>query len=278
MKNFIFILAISLFCQVSFGQVEVKRTLKPQEKQRTTKKPAVTKLKPTLKLQTIVGKEAAPGKSPEEIARIKASNWLAPFKNYGNYYTADNINTLKVLDLSTGSPIINGVSRTDYMADDSLVHLLQFTGLERLTTTTWMTDKGLDYIGSMQGLNALYMGKTSITDAGLQKIANLQNLETLVLFHTSITNNGMQIIAQDHPGLRILNIGNTAITDAGLAYLSNLPYLENLILSRGTFTDAAIPYILPLSNLKLISIEFTQISQAGKDQLRTTFPNATIID
>jgi len=279
MRNIAFLLMLMLLGNVCFAQENVKKRQKTRTIQKTTKKQTQVQQKTITGVKTLSNRKIViPAKSPEEIAREKAFNWLAPFKNYGNFYTPETITTLSVLDLSTGSPIINGVARTYYMCDDSLVHLKQFTGLKRLVTTTWMTNKGLDHIAGLHNLNALYMGKTNVNNAGLSKIANLSHLETLVLFDTPITNDGLEQIAQQFPGLKILNIGSTPINDNGLVHLAKLPYLENLILTRGNFTDNAVPHILQLQNLKLISVEFTQMTQSGKDQLRAAYPNATIID
>lgn len=278
MKNLIIIAALIIFGSTAFAQVTNRKTRNTGTEKPVPQKQVLPKTRTIQPVKTVTNSgNESPAPTAEEIARIKAYNWIAPFKNYGNFYTPETIGNLSTLDLSTGGPLVKGIPMSVYMSDDSLVHLLQFTGLKTLTATIGMTNKGLDYIGTLQNLTGLYLGRTRVNDSGLSKIAGLYMLETLVLYETPITNAGLEQIAATLGGLKILNISQTAINDAGLVHLSKLGYLEKLILSRGNFTDAAIPHILPLSNLTLISIEFTQISQAGKNQLRAAFPNATII-
>lgn len=213
---------------------------------------------------------------PVAEARQKAYNWLAPFKNY-HMLNVDQIASLTTLDLSTGSPTINGVARTIYMSDDSLFHLLAFSSLESIVLPSWSTNAALVFIGQMNSLKRLGFGNTKINHQGIVSLPTMPGVESVLLFDAGITNSTMQIINQKFPSMKVLNVGNTSVNDQGLAYLDPNTNLEIIMLTRGNFTDACIPTLLQFSGLRTIGIEFTQISAAGRQQLRDAFPNATII-
>jgi len=213
---------------------------------------------------------------PVAEARQKAFNWLSPFLNY-HMIGVEGVPTLKSLDLSSGSPTINGVSRSFYMCDDSLVHLLAFSSLESITLPTWSTNAALVYLGQMNTLKTLGFGNTKINQQGIASLPSMPSVERVLFYGIGITNSTMQILNQKFPSMKVLNIGGTSINDQGLAYLDPSTNLEIIMLTRGNFTDACIPTLLQFSGLKTIGTEFTQISAAGRQQLRDAFPNATII-
>ena len=268
----------SVFCLLlvftTYGQE--KKQLQRQY-QKNSKVTAPVKINtPSIKTTTLKVNPVIIEKDTEDKKLRKAYNWLAPFRNYG-MIPIESITSLKHVDLATGSPVVNGVARNIYMSDDSLAHLKAFTGLETVVLPIWTSNNGLKHIGEMNGLKGLYLGKMNINDAGLAQIAKL-DLEKLILFETNITNNGVTKIVEYFPNLKILNLSNTNITNDGLKDLKNLNKLESLIIKRNNITDAAIPHLIELKHLKLLSIEFNQISTNGKNQLRTAFPNITLID
>jgi hypothetical protein len=271
MKKRMLILCLALIPALMLAQV-----------QQTTKKKTVqqqpVQLNKNIKADMKLVKPVEPEEpvDPALTARQKAYNWLAPFKSY-HLLTVDQMATLKTLDLSTGSPVINGVSRDIYMCDDSLVHLLALTSLESITLPRWSTNAALAYLSQMPSLKSLGLGDTKINHQGIASLPVMPNVETVILYGTAVNNNTMQILMQKFPGLRVLNVASTPVTDQGLAYLLPNNGLEILMLTRGSFTDACIPTLIQFTGLKTIGIEFTQISAAGRQQLRNAFPNATII-
>jgi len=275
MKKQILICLLAVVPFVLSGQVQ--KSVKKQESQKTVQQKQVrmnTKVKADMKV--VKPAEPAVPVDPMAEARQEAYNWLAPFKNY-HMLTVDQISTITSLDLATGSPVINGVSRTLYMCDDSLVHLRAFTGLETLSVPPWMTNAGLVHIATLQNLKGLYLSDSKVNDQGIASLPTMNLVENVILSGTGVTNNSMQILNQKFPSMKILNVGSTSINDQGLTYLDPGTNLEILLLQRGNFTDACIPTILQFSGLRTISVEFTQISANGRQQLRDAFPNATII-
>lgn len=277
MKN-ILICLLALLPLFLFAQVQKKT------KQTTTNKNVQQKqVMPTTKVSADM-KQVQPAEEEDPVEPVdpvteamqRAYNWLAPFKSY-HLLTVDQIPAIKNLDLATGSPVINGVSRTYYMCDDSLVHLRAFTGLEMLTVPPWMTNAGLVHIATLQNLKGLYLSKSLVNDQGIASLPTMSTVENVILSATGVTNSSMQILNQKFPSMMILNVGSTSVNDLGLTYIDPNTNLEVLMLNRGNFTDACIPTILQFSHLRSINVEFTQISANGRQQLRDAFPNATII-
>ncbi len=127
MKNLAFILVLILLANIAFAQVQDKKSQKIKIIGQTTQKRTTVQQKSNPGIKNISKRKiVVPAKSPEEMAMIMAFNWIALFKNYGNFYTPETIKHLSTLDLSTGSPVLNGIARTTYMCDDSLVHLQSF--------------------------------------------------------------------------------------------------------------------------------------------------------
>lgn len=271
MKKTTLVFLLALMPALMFAQVQ-------QTKKKRTVQQTPVQVNKNVKADMKLVKPETPEEpvDPAITARQKAYNWLAPFKSY-HLLTVDQIATLKTLDLSTGSPMINNVSRDIYMCDDSLVHLLAFSSLESIVLPRWSTNKALDYLSQMPSLKSLGFGDTKINHQGIASLPVMQNVETVILYGTAINNNTMQVLMQKFPGLRVLNVASTSVTDQGLAYLLPNTWMEILMLTRGNFTDACIPTLVQFTGLKTIGIEFTQISAAGRQQLRDAFPNATII-
>ena len=253
------------------AQVQKKTRYKKTDKAVQQKQVQPTKVNASMKIV-----QPLDPVDPVAEARQKAFNWLSPFKNY-HMIGVDGIATLTNLDLSTGSPTINGVSRSYYMCDDSLVHLLAFSSLESIALPSWSTNAALVFIGQMNSLKRLGFGNTKINHQGIASLPTMHNVESVLLFDAGITNSTMQILNQKFPSMKVLNVGNTSVNDQGLAYLDPNTNLEIIMLTRGNFTDACIPTLLQFLGLRTIGIEFTQISAAGRQQLRDAFPNATII-
>ncbi|MEA3477351.1 MAG: hypothetical protein U9R60_04170 [Bacteroidota bacterium] len=275
MKRNILICLLALLPLFLSAQVQ-KKTKQTTTNKNVQQKQVLTTTKVKADMKQVQPAEEKDPVDPVAEAMQRAYNWLAPFKSY-HLLTVDQIPTIKNLDLATGSPVINGVSRTYYMCDDSLVHLRAFTGLEIISVPPWMTNAGLVHIATLQNLKGLYLSKSLVNDQGIASLPTMSTVENVILSSTGVTNSSMQILNQKFPSMKILNVGSTSVNDLGLTYIDPNTNLEVLMLNRGNFTDACIPTIIQFTGLQTIGVEFTQISAAGKQQLRAAFPNATII-
>lgn len=279
MRQLFLVIALSVFAlQLGAQTTPVQKSTKPTVQ---PTKPAVapkTKVKPELikPLDPSLTQPANADSLAAAEALRRAYAWISPFRNYG-MIPMEQIAHLKTLDLSAGNLAVEGAARSTYFSDDSLVHLLAFKELELLVVPRSMTDKGLATVVQLPALQKLYLGDSKITSNGFAALPAQPNITTLVMFGTAVDNTFMNTIGTQFPNLEVLNIGGTGVNDAGLAAMPVFSNLHNLILARGNFTDACIPDILKQPSLQLVSVEFTQITAAGKQQIKDHFPGITVI-
>ena len=85
--------------------------------------------------------------------------------------------------------------------------LLPLLGLPRLRTLylagNRITDRGLEQIGRLTGLEDLDLGATDITDLGLVHLQSLKRLKTLNVAATRVTPEGVKTLQKAMPGLEI---------------------------------------------------------------------------
>ena len=140
-----------------------------------------------------------------------------------------------------------------------------------------ITDKGMEAIGNMVGLESLCINGAEITDVGLMHLRNLKKLEYLDLnLHSlQISDAGMVHIG-NMPALRHLCLADTQITDAGLSNLQSLTNLDELDLSANAITDAGLQYLKRLKKLKTLDLGGTQVTPDGIRELQKSLPNTKI--
>ncbi|QDT21683.1 hypothetical protein [Gimesia chilikensis] len=142
----------------------------------------------------------------------------------------------------------------------------------------------------------LYLNGTQISDEGLAKLASLQRLEILDLGDTKITGTGFatvkftslkklsfrecdkltvegfqQIVkCQD---LENLNLIESNIEDPFLQEIAKLPRLKTLWVDHTKVTNAGLPYLNGMTQLKLLEIRGTAITREGMLQLWQHLPD-----
>ena len=142
------------------------------------------------------------------------------------------------------------------VTDDDLLPLTQLKHLEHLNIcANEITNEGLAHVADLTTLKYLDAGFNSITDDGLQHLQKLNCLESLVL-------NGTEDI-----GL---------LTDHGLLHLASLHQLAGLHLNSAQITDDSIQLLAQFSNLKILDIGGTLISDSGVTRLKESLVNCRI--
>jgi serine/threonine protein kinase len=145
-----------------------------------------------------------------------------------------------------------------------------------------LTDKGLERINRLKGLEDISLDDTEVTDAGLEQL-DLPLLGGLNLRDTAVTDKSIPNLAsklfrlkwfslhQDHitdqgaatifKMMRVtsLDLTATAITDACLKDL-NQPKLKNLQLAETKITDAGVYNLANCKSLKLLTLNNTKIT------------------
>lgn len=117
------------------------------------------------------------------------------------------------------------IIKGDKAADDDLVHLKSFKGMQVLVLDgTKITDLGLNQLEGSKRLRALSLEHTLITDAGLAHLQTLKKLRELDLKGTQITDEGLDYL-KTIKTLRKLTLAETNVSAEGIETLRrSLPW------------------------------------------------------
>lgn len=138
---------------------------------------------------------------------------------------------------------------------------------------TNLTDRQLGHLRGLTDLRWLLLADTGISDEGVASLAAVPELAALYLAGTKVSNDGLQHLA----GLRnlwALDVRDTLVTEEGLKHLQGMDQLQTLMLTE--ITDAGVPYLMEMPNLKLLSVNRNKLSEAGLRQLRQHVPGLAI--
>jgi hypothetical protein len=192
---------------------------------------------------------------------------------------------------------LNCTTVTDHAIEHiSACQRLMFVGLME----TKVTDAVVDVISSCQQLSHLRIDGTEITGKGVSRLcgplpleriwidglqgsaeclvalASLPTLRELNLVGSDVTDATMELLPAFHD-LRSLGLVRTAVSDAGLANVMRVGNLEAICLSHsGRLTDEAVTHLKGLDRVRYVWLVGTRVTEVGKDELRASYPTATI--
>ena len=141
---------------------------------------------------------------------------------------------------------------------------------------TDISNSGLQFLKSMEGLEILDLKGTQITDAGLDHLKALAALKHLGLGETKITDAGLEHI-KELATLKSIDLEGTRITDAGLKHIGQLHNLESLSLWLTDISDNGLENLYELSKLRSVNVGETQVTEAGVKGLQKALPKCDII-
>jgi hypothetical protein len=81
---------------------------------------------------------------------------------------------------------------------------------------------------------------------------------------------------KNFPDVQELLIVGQSITDEGLAALKTLSRLRSLTVIHAGITDKGLDHLKQMQNLRRVYFRFTQVSQAGAEELAKALPHATV--
>ncbi len=111
-----------------------------------------------------------------------------------------------------------------------------------------ITDREMQYLDDVSGIQWLHLIGSNITDAGLAHVKHLKQLE-------------------------ILDLTYTHITDAGLVHVKDLPQLQQLFLSFTQVSEAGLEKNLKgFTSLHWLSFDGIKITPAGRERLEALLP------
>lgn len=143
----------------------------------------------------------------------------------------------------------------DAVTDESIACLAALTEIESLSLPQCrrITDRGLDFLGSLSRLKYVDLSFVPVHDETAERLARLTRLETLRLNETSIGDAGFAMIcAVDHP---LKEVGlSPEMTDESVLHAAALPHLEILSIKPSQATERAFDAIGTMTKLKGLNI------------------------
>lgn len=181
-----------------------------------------------------------------------------------------------LVDLGPGAIqylMLGGVSVTV----EGIEKLPQLVGLRDLSLAEARLDDQLfAHVAKCRALRHLNLLSNQLTDAGLHQIAGMPALEQLVLGDTPGMTDTALLVAGQLPRLRMLLIRGIPMTDVGVDYLRRAPGIERLWVCGRGVTDAAVPMLAELSELRELVLLTTSITGAGRRELQRALPKCKI--
>ena len=138
--------------------------------------------------------------------------------------------------------------------------------------STQVTDEGLVKLASLQRLEDLDLGDTKITGTGFANV-KFTSLKKLSFRECDkLTVEGFQQIVKCQD-LENLNLIESNIEDPFLQEIAKLPRLKTLWVDHTKVTNAGLPYLNGMTQLKLLEIRGTAITREGMLQLWQHLPD-----
>jgi hypothetical protein len=217
--------------------------------------------------------------------------------NGGNHVTDEGLKELARLSrLKRLSVAADGVT------DAGLLHLLKAPGLESVFRMPDTIGPGyLRLLAKMQPeTTELDLQKTAVGDHDLKELARFSTLQTVDLRGTPVTEAGLvhlldlptlkkvkvsnrvkgddwlKLKVKLKPAARILDATGSHITAIGLTQLYQLNELNTLFLCDVPLTEAAVPVLAQLKQLRILNVRGTGITRRTFAILEKALPNCEI--
>lgn len=145
-----------------------------------------------------------------------------------------------------------------------LLAFRKFSGLS--LSGEHVTDQGLKDMVSFEQLQFLTVTGPKISDDGLKHLAGLKELTSLNLGRTRVTGTGLKHLRDNR--LTELRLDDCPISDSSMAEVGVFRDLRYLDLQGTKITDASAKELLGLTQLQVLNVARTQISQKGMASLR----------
>jgi len=154
--------------------------------------------------------------------------------------------------------------------DEALKNLASLTNLQRLSlANTRITDTGLAQLKTCRQLQSLSLAGTRVTGDGLAQLAECTELTTLVLDTAKLNDRGAGNLAP-FAKLTTLNLnGNNSLTDKVFTALAGLPELKVVSLQGTQVSDTGLPQLAKLAAITHLDLGNTLVTDAGVGQLKS---------
>ncbi|MBA2117922.1 leucine-rich repeat domain-containing protein [Bremerella alba] len=163
------------------------------------------------------------------------------------------------------------------VTDDGMQYLTEMKDMEDLKfRQSPVRGEQMEQLKGMTKLKRLDVSETPFVDDGVAVVATFENLELLNLWNTFITDDGLAPVS-NLKKLKDLDLQNCALSDAGVKHLEGMTSLTSLSLKENSsISDESIPVLNTLTNLKKLTLNFTQIYDDGVEQLKKANPKLEV--
>ena len=177
-----------------------------------------------------------------------------------------------VLEAATRIDRLQDVSISDYrVTGESLDLLSRCRNLDHLTLVNCgVDDVALSRLKSMNRLTVLYLGHNEI--ASPPELAGMERVTKLYLHSNPITDGGLPNLTRSFPGLKVLDLEGTRVTDACVPSLLALDDLRVVHLRRTSINSRALIQLLNLPRIVAVHIEKDRIEPATKHRFDGRIP------
>lgn len=141
---------------------------------------------------------------------------------------------------------------------------------------TGISDRGLEQLKPLTGLQDLNLSGNPITDASLEMLKSLRVLSKLNLSQTHVTGSGLNHLVNNKK-LAELDLSCCPITDISISPISGLTSLTAVRLNSTPVSDSALELLKPLKSLKELTLADTRVTGTGIAHLKY-LPALTILD
>jgi hypothetical protein len=177
------------------------------------------------------------------VAALGVIAWLAQFLYWPDAQARarqaiDAHGGIVLFDSTPGQPpklVLLQAGISDQDLEDHKLELLQPRVL-RISPYSQVTDRGLEGLGRLQGLESLILVKAAISDNGLAHLAAFPHLRSVVLDSCAITDNGLKHL-KALPELREASLQDTLVTQAGIQQLRVACPLLHVVGSNNRLRD-----------------------------------------
>lgn len=126
-----------------------------------------------------------------------------------------------------------------------------------------ISSKGLEVVGTFEGLKLIRVWGPNIKDDGLQHLKNLKQLRLVGLNDTAVTSAGLEVF-KDKKELRELHLARcTQVRDDGVAFLAACTKMQRLYLRDTGISGAALQHLVNMKDLR--SLDLSECASPGPD-------------
>lgn len=147
----------------------------------------------------------------------------------------------------------------------------------RMSHTDRLTPKSASALADHPSLE-IFSNDGKFGIGGMAQIATAKHLQNMTLQHGVASDANVALLAQ-HPALEVLKLwpsGTAALTDAALPSLATIPNLKELTLELTVFTYDGLKHLKGLRKLTTLNLKDVALTDEDFGKLKADLPNVTI--